>query len=138
VTACYSFHGYELRDVARVALGNGVTGQALSYSSDRGQQEWTIVYWIWPVKMASGTRYERVILYLQNTAEETVQLPAGAPQVTGLKNDLDAKAPADERLITNRAFLVDFAKQLIAAQTQEVDTNVTLANVAAQHGNNLP
>ena len=44
----------------------------LSYASANGFEDWTIVYWIWPVKMASGTRYERIILYLQNTADATV------------------------------------------------------------------
>ena len=69
VTACYSFHGYTLRDVEAVDLGDGISGQALSYSGGTATspQDWSIVYWIWPVETGTGTRYERVILYLQNT-----------------------------------------------------------------------
>jgi exosortase len=133
VTACYSFHGYELRDVAKVSLGQGIKGQALSYASANGFEDWTIVYWIWPVKMASGTRYERIILYLQNTADATVIAPSGVSGITGISNALKAKDPADRRLITNRAFLVAFARQLIVAQTHQSDAGATVDSVAQAH-----
>ena len=133
VTACYSFHGYELRDVAKVALGNGINGQAMSWSSQDGFQDWTVVYWIWPVKMASGTRYERIILYLQNTEDSKVVMPAGVSGISGLKGALKATSPADRQLIVNRGFLVEFARQLISAQTRKVDTQATLDSVIEAH-----
>jgi exosortase/archaeosortase family protein len=133
VTACYSFHGYQLRDVAKVSLGHGISGQALSYSSPSGLEDWTIVYWIWPVKMASGNRYERIILYLQNTAYGSVVLPHGVTGIAGLKNTLQVTNPTDRRLITNRAFLVEFAREVITAQTHQADANATLDSVTSAH-----
>lgn len=133
VTACYSFHGYVLHNVAKVSLGNGINGQAMSWTTKDGFQDWTIVYWIWPVKMASTTRYERVILYLQNTAESTVVVPQGVPGGAPPSSVSKTASPADRRLSTNRAFLIDFARQLIAAQTHRADPNATLDSVIEAH-----
>ncbi len=33
VENCYTFHGYALADVAQVSLAGGITGQAMSYTS---------------------------------------------------------------------------------------------------------
>ncbi len=133
VVSCYSFHGFQLRDVAKVSLGKGISGQALSYAATNGQGDWSIVYWIWPVKMAEGTRYERIILYLQNTPNGSVVLPHDAPGVTGLDHALIAANPTDKRLILNRAFLVEFARQLIVAQTHQSEATATLASVESAH-----
>jgi len=128
VTACYSFHGYALRDVATVGLGDGIVGQALSYSGGtavRGE-DWSIVYWIWPVKTGGGTRYERVILYIQNTASDHVALAPGsegAAQLDAATHDPD---PAERRLLVNRAFLVAFARQVVADQSHQHDTGVLI------------
>ena len=64
VEACYQFHGYSLRDVAQVDVGGGITGQAMSYSSQI-YGSWSIVYWIIPVKVGAATSYERVVLYVE-------------------------------------------------------------------------
>ncbi len=133
VTACYSFHGYTLRDVAKVALGNGISGQAMSFSSTNGLEDWTIVYWIWPVKMASGTRYERIILYLQNTANATVIAPLSVSGISHSSNALKPTSAVDRRLLTNRAFLVEFARQLIEGQTHQNDPQVTLDSIQKAH-----
>jgi exosortase/archaeosortase family protein len=101
VTACYSFHGYELHDVESVDLGNGVSGQALSYSDRTSNLNWSIVWWIVPVRTGEGTRYERVILYLQNTGTN--------------------------RLSSNRKFLVHFANGVIAGQRSHRDYDVQLS-----------
>ena len=50
VENCYTFHGYALADVAQVSLAGGITGQAMSYTSQQFGS-WSIVYWIVPVKM---------------------------------------------------------------------------------------
>ena len=39
ITACYSFHGYTLHNIGSVELGNGINGQALSYSGRRAEAE---------------------------------------------------------------------------------------------------
>jgi exosortase/archaeosortase family protein len=129
VEACYSFHGYTLRDVARVNLGNGISGQVLSYASGSGRQDWSLVYWLWPVKTAGGTRYERVILYLQNTAGGQVRVPAQVPGVSGLKGALTSANGVERRLIVNRAFLVTFAREVIAGQTKQTATGVTISSL---------
>ncbi len=55
VENCYTFHGYALADVAQVSLVGGITGQAMSYTSQQFGS-WSIVYWILPVKMTAGAR----------------------------------------------------------------------------------
>ena len=129
VTACYSFHGYTLKDVATVNLGDGVQGQALSYSGATSGQNWSIVYWIVPVATGSGTRYERVILYLQNTPEGTVSMSPATPGTAQLAASLKGVEPDQARLLTNQAFLVAFARQVIAGQVHEEDTGVFISAV---------
>ncbi len=53
VENCYQFHGYALADVAQVGLPGGITGQAMSYTSQQFGS-WSIVYWIVPVKMGQS------------------------------------------------------------------------------------
>jgi exosortase len=129
VEACYNFHGYTLRDVARVSLGDGITGQTLSYATPTNG-DWSIVYWIWPVKNASHTRYERIILFLQNTSNALVVPPANVPGIAGLKGALSATSRTDERLRVNRAFLVAFAREVIQGQVKitEPATEIGLIN----------
>lgn len=131
VTACYSFHGYALADVAKVELGDGIDGQALSFSGSVPGQNWSIVYWIVPVLTGSGTRYERVILYLQNTSANTVSVAAKTPGVGNLLLAADRADPTQQRLLTNQAFLVAFARQVIAGQARQQDTGVFVDAVQA-------
>jgi hypothetical protein len=115
VEACYRFHGYSLRDVAQVNLGGGITGQALSYSTQR-HQDWTLVYWIWPIKNSPKTRYERVILYMQDTAAAVVRSPGNTEGIKSLQGALTGRDTTEKILIRNRTFLVDFAREVIKAQ----------------------
>jgi hypothetical protein len=131
VTACYTFHGYTLRDISTVNLGDGVTGQALSYSGETAVQNWSIVYWILPVATGGGTRYERVILYLQNTSAGTVSLSPGTSGAAQLVESLKGVDPVQHRLLTNQAFLVAFARQVIAGQIHQDDTGVFIDSVQA-------
>lgn len=124
VTACYSFHGYTLRDVTNVDLGDGISGQALSYSGITARQNWSIVYWIWPVETGAGTRYERIILYLQNTSAASATLAPHSPGADQLAQAIKGADPAQRLLLTNRAFLVAFARQVVAGQTRQKDTAV--------------
>ena len=114
---CYTFHGYALADVARVALVGGITGQAMSYTSQT-YGSWSIVYWIVPVKMASSTSYERVVLYVQNSGHGVVvRRGTHANGVQNLAGSLDPANAADRTLLNNRTFLVAFANRLIEAQS---------------------
>ena len=124
VEACYNFHGYTLKDVARVSLGDGINGESLSYST-QGNGDWSIVYWIWPVKTGTQTRYERIILYLLNTANTTVTPPAHVPGITGLSGALSDHSAADQRLIVNRAFLTAFAREIVKGQAAISESSTT-------------
>ena len=118
VEACYQFHGYSLSDVAQVNVGGGITGQALSYTSQQ-YGSWSIVYWIVPVKTRTSTYYERVVLYVQNTGRG-VRVPATdtAADIQNLAGSLSSDSPGGKQLIENRAFLVAFAREVIVAQAQ--------------------
>jgi exosortase/archaeosortase family protein len=113
VEACYQFHGYSLRDVAEVNIGGGITGQAMSYTSQT-YGSWSIVYWIIPVKLGTQTTYERVVLYVQNNKSGVV-VPATS-KISGIKSVAGSLGPSDLPLIQNREFLVAFARELVQSE----------------------
>ncbi len=116
IEACYQFHGYTLKDVSQVSLGGGVEGQSMSFATTTGS-DWSIVYWIIPVRLNGSTQYERVVLYVQNTKAERNLLFAGkVSSVHNLSGMLERSDPVDAQLIANRDFLVEFAKQMISQQ----------------------
>ena len=122
VENCYTFHGYALADVAQVSLAGGITGQAMSYTSQQFGS-WSIVYWIVPVKMAGGgTNYERIVLYVQNSGQGAVVkgLTAG-DTIHNIGGNLNPSSRTDRALINNRTFLVAFAKGLIDTQAFRAD-----------------
>ena len=114
---CYTFHGYALADITQVSLAGGITGQAMSYTSQQFGS-WSIVYWIVPVKMDTGsTSYERVVLYVQNSGQGVlVRGLTTGDSLHSIGGSLNASNAADHALINNRTFLVAFADQLINAQ----------------------
>jgi hypothetical protein len=117
VENCYTFHGYALADVASVSLAGGITGQAMSYTSQQ-YGSWSIVYWIVPVKAGTGTNYERTVLYVQNSGKGAfVKGLTTGNSVHNLAGSLDPAYRSDQALINNRAFLVAFAKSLIERQS---------------------
>ena len=115
VEACYRFHGYKLRDIASVNVGGGVTAQALSFYNGKEKQDWTVVYWIWPVRSASTTRYERVVLYIQSSVKTT--FPAGSGVGIHGGGGLAGADPVDRKLVGARSFLVEFARSVVKNQT---------------------
>jgi len=118
VEKCYAFHGYALADVTQVSLAGGITGQAMSYTSQQSGS-WSIVYWIVPVRMDTGTTsYERVVLYVQNSGQGVVVrgLTTG-DSLHNIGGTLNPSNQADRALINNRTFLVAIANQLIYAQS---------------------
>jgi hypothetical protein len=126
VEACYQFHGFSLQDVAQVDVGGGITGQSLSFSGV-GQQSWSVVYWIVPVKAGQGIRYERFVLYLLNAPGGAgVQVPRDV-HITNLAGSLATSGP-DAVLLRNRAFLVAFAHELVVNQSVKAALNDRLAS----------
>jgi len=118
VEDCYTFHGYALADVTQVSLAGGITGQSMSYTSQQ-YGSWSIVYWIVPVKMDTGsTSFERVVLYVRNSGPGVVVkgLTTRA-SLTSLGGSLNPSSEGDHALINNRTFLVAFADRLIYAQS---------------------
>jgi exosortase/archaeosortase family protein len=128
VQACYQFHGYKLKGLDEVDLGNGIRGSALSYLNPKQKATWTAVYWHWPVKVGKDTHYERVTLVLSGNARATVGragTPAPTPGASVSRSLARDEAGAgsvatldDPRLGENRAFLVAFAQELIERQTK--------------------
>jgi exosortase/archaeosortase family protein len=112
VEACYQFHGYHLERVSQVDVGGGVTGQSIAYTTTEGSA-WSIVYWIVPVRSGNATRYERVVLYVLDSAP-TPQLASVSSTDGGLPPRIAATGSVLDR---NRAVLVAFARQMIQAQS---------------------
>jgi exosortase/archaeosortase family protein len=133
VENCYTFHGYALADVAQVSLTGGITGQAMSYTSQT-YGSWSIVYWIVPVKMGTTTNYERVVLYVQNAGTGVV-VPGvtTSARVRDVAGSLNPANVTDRTLINNRTFLVAFAQQLIDSQSFHSTHPRTVALAAPGH-----
>ena len=122
IEACYQFHGYDLRSQRTVDLG-GLTARVLSWSSSTLGSTWTTVYWVWPVKSRLGTRYERVVLMLNDDAKLRLaaQVPThGAARSVGLalQSKLGGReqATADKRIAKVQDFLLAMAADTIKRQ----------------------
>ncbi len=115
VEQCYQFHGYSLSNVTQVSLTGGITGQALSYTSQQFGS-WSIVYWILPVKRDGSTVYERVVLYVQNLHGVIAEDPSGGQagvREAGLNGSDNSQQVV---LLQNQNFLVDYAREMIRDQ----------------------
>jgi exosortase/archaeosortase family protein len=121
VENCYTFHGYTLADVAGVSLVGGITGQAMSYTSQQFGS-WSIVYWIVPVKTGGSTNYERVVLYVQNSGQgAVVRGLTTADSLHNLGGSLNPSNRSDRALLNNRTFLVAFANRFLTSQAYLAD-----------------
>ena len=119
VQACYQFHGFLLRDARDVTFTGGIRGQALSYTSGR-HGDWSMVWWIWPVKSKGATHFERVTLYLEDLAGATVSSPPQPGMAKAVEGTLDPKNGTDAPLLSQREFLVQFANDVIVGQEKVV------------------
>lgn len=125
VEACYVFHDYTVRGRQSVDLGSGVFGGLLTWTSPKTSLTWTTLYWHWPIKTASGTRYERVTLVMNDQPTNTFTSPPLANDTTRelQLNINDAlrgvgATPADSaRLLATRQFMIGFARELISLRT---------------------
>jgi hypothetical protein len=87
------------------------------------------VYWIWPVKTGTKTRYERIILSLINTQYARITVPANVSGIRGLTGALSAQNARDARLVVNRAFLVAFAREIIKGQANITEDATAIGQV---------
>jgi exosortase/archaeosortase family protein len=139
VENCYTFNGYSLVDVATVTLSGGITGQAMSFASQQFGS-WSMIDWIVPVKSGLGTNYERVVLYVQDSTEDAVNIEGATqgavlPRLTAgnavhnVAGSLSPTDPADQVLIDNRTFLVAFGKEIIDSQARHLAPPVSATAV---------
>lgn len=132
VESCYRFHGYEVAGDRRVDLGNGVTGNLLTWKDPNSPITWTTVYWHWPVATDDGTRYQRIVLMFNTSTGAKVASPAPTRDlaaslglsIDALLNDVEDRAggPATDESV--QLFLVSFAQQMVresAAASADLD-----------------
>ena len=98
--ACYGFHNYVLMDSHTVDLGGGLNGKVMRYSIPGVGGYWLGLYWEWPVSVAGGERYQRVVLSVDSSltanepneqrlislARDLVQRAAGQAHANGQAN----------------------------------------------------
>jgi exosortase/archaeosortase family protein len=117
---CYKFHGYSIHGQQSVDLGSGVTGGMLTWTSDDTNLTWTTLFWHWPIKTATGTRYERVTLVMNDQTTNKFTSPTVSTD-TSRQLQLDINdvlrgtgTPEDRaRLLQTRQFMVGFGRTLI-------------------------
>jgi exosortase/archaeosortase family protein len=117
---CYSFHGYSIQGTQSVDLGAGVTGSALTWTSSKAKTTWTTLFWQWPIKSATGTRYERVTLVMNDQPTNVFTSPSvttdSSRQLQLDINDVlrGVGSPEDRtRLLQTRQFMIGFARSMI-------------------------
>lgn len=120
IEECYSFHGYSIQGQQSVDLGSGVTGSVLTWTSSQTKLTWTTLFWHWPIKTATGTRYERVTLVINDQPTNRFTSP---PVTTDSSRQLQLDindvlrgvgSPEDRaRLLQTRQFMTGFARELI-------------------------
>jgi hypothetical protein len=70
--ACYKFHRYAVHDQGHVQLAGGIRAETLDYTHPSLHSDWSVVSWIWPVRLTSGaTRYERLVMMAPGNASAT-------------------------------------------------------------------
>ena len=129
VEQCYQFHGYSLSDVTQVHLSGGITGQTLSYTSQQFGS-WSIVYWILPVKSGTSTSYERVVLYIQNRHGLVTESGPGTGATSGQLAGTRSAGSTQNVLVSNRDFLVAYAREMIDDQATQSAAVLASHNVA--------
>ncbi|MGZ6911579.1 MAG: exosortase/archaeosortase family protein [Acidimicrobiia bacterium] len=147
IEACYTFHGFTLQDSRQVDLGGGVVGSVLSYWNASTRSDWTNVYWYWPVKARTGTRYERVNLMLTNSADAHARVRAPDPSfsrrlgldVADAARGASRSDRAHRQMRRTQTFLVSYAHSLVmrqAADSRPAVRPVRAARVPATHATN--
>jgi exosortase/archaeosortase family protein len=120
IEACYKFHGFDISKQQSVDLGAGVVGGLLTWTDPTDKTTWTTLYWHWPIKTASGTRWERLTLLLQDADYAAFRSPPLDSSITRSfeLSVSDALAGGKDSAISSRLgqarlFLVSFARELV-------------------------
>jgi exosortase/archaeosortase family protein len=103
--ACYQFHGHRIEGMANVDLGP-VNAHVVDYrvATDAGS-DWSAIWWEWPYRAGTSTRYQRVVVFL-----------TGGPGAT-FSGTSTATAPTrNDRFAATERFLVALATQLVDSQ----------------------
>jgi exosortase/archaeosortase family protein len=126
IESCYAFHGYKVSARQSVDLGGGVVGSVLTWSNPDDGRTWTTLFWHWPIKGATGTRYERTTLIVEDTDDLKLTAPPVDSELTKqLQLSLsDVLTGTDdeairERLLDTRTFLVGFGREMVLARSNE-------------------
>ena len=112
-----------------MALAGGITGQAMSYTSQQYRQLVDRVLDRAGEDGRRGTSYERVVLYVQNSGQGVLVKGLTTRLPSQYRRPVNPSNEADLALINNRTFLVAFADQLIYAQASR-------ARLSCQPGSN--
>jgi exosortase/archaeosortase family protein len=120
VEACYSFHNYRIGGQSSVDLGGGLRGDFLVWTNPKTEQTYTTLYWHWPVRQGSSTRYERFTLMLQDIETNEFSSPplttTSTRQLQLTLNDfLEGRADVtqQQRLVETQQFMVGFAREIV-------------------------
>lgn len=129
IEQCYVFHGYEISGRQTVDLGENLNGGMLTWTQTDTNYTYTTLYWHWPIKTASGTRYERVTLVMNDQPTNVFTSPPVSTDGTrALQLDLNdvlqgsGSAEDRDRLVATRQFMIGFARELVSMRTAAPDT----------------
>ncbi|GAC1402651.1 MAG: hypothetical protein NVSMB52_16610 [Chloroflexota bacterium] len=81
VENCYVFHGYTLKSVHRIFLGNGITGALVDFASNG--QSIASLYWLQPVQTPQGMYHERIVLLANTQHTNGTVVAVASQQATG-------------------------------------------------------
>ena len=115
--------------MTQVHLAGGITGQTLAYTSQQFGS-WSIVYWILPVKSGTSTSYERVVLYIQNRHGLVTESGPGTGATSGQLAGTRSAGSTQNVLVSNRDFLVAYAREMIDDQATQSAAVLASHNVA--------
>jgi len=122
--ACYRFHNYRILDARRIDLGAGVIGQSVVYYNSSAGATWTAVFWEWPVRVASGERYERLVLNTTSLGPSDVDGPRLSNPIDRLRLIAadaflgSSRAQLEPDAERTRDFLVSFAARIVSATAE--------------------
>ncbi len=121
IEACYKFHGYRVSKQHSIDLGNGIVGGTLSWTNPDNDTTWTTLWWHWPIKTPTGTRYERMTLLVNDQPNSKLFAPEPSSDVANQLrlNVADAikggsgQTIKNDKLAETQRFLTTFGQELV-------------------------
>jgi hypothetical protein len=125
--ACYGFHNYRLLDTERADLGAGVVAKSITYYNPSTHENWTAVYWEWPIQTDGHEEYERFVLNASSAgAVIPPPLQASTDPIVALQFALasilqgSAGRIDDPALVSTRDLLVAFGHAIVTSRASAV------------------